>query len=56
MFFVREFTVRRHGRGLLFENGDFLRFLALSTYRFFDPHKVLRRIHDLSQPAFEHRL
>ena len=57
MLFVREFTVRKHERGLLFKNGDFVRFLAPATYRFFDP---LRRVDverfDLSQPAFEHRL
>ncbi len=57
MFFVREFTVRKHERGLLFENGDFVRFLAPSTYRFFDPRKRFEvERYDLSQPAFEHRL
>jgi hypothetical protein len=57
MLFIREFTVRKHERGLLFKNGDFVRFLAPAVYRFFDPR---RRIdverYDLSQPAFEHRL
>ena len=57
MLFVREFTVRKHERGLLFENGDFVRFLAPSTYRFFDPRKRIEvERYDLSQPAFEHRL
>ena len=57
MLFVREFTVRKHERGLLFENGDFVRFLAPSTYRFFDPRRRIEvERYDLSQPAFEHRL
>ena len=57
MLFIREFTVRKHERALLFKNGDFVRFLAPAVYRFFDPQ---RRIDverfDLAQPAFEHRL
>ena len=57
MLFLREFTVRKHERGLLFKNGDFERFLAPSTYRFFDPRKRVEvERYDLSQPAFEHRL
>jgi hypothetical protein len=57
MFFVREFTVCKHERGLLFKNGDFVRFLAPSTYRFFDPRKRFEvERYDLSHPAFEHRL
>jgi hypothetical protein len=57
MLFVREFTVRKHERGLLFKNGDFVRFLAPKTYRFFDPRKRIEvERYDLSQPAFEHRL
>jgi hypothetical protein len=57
MLFVREFTVCKHERGLLFENGDFLRFLAPGTYRFFDPRKRIEvERYDLSLPAFEHRL
>jgi hypothetical protein len=57
MFFVREFTVCKHERGLLFENGDFVRFLAPGTYRFFDPRKRLGvERYDASHPAFEHRL
>jgi hypothetical protein len=55
--FIREFTVRKHERAILFRNGDFERFLAPAIYRFFDPH---RRIDverfDLTEPAFEHRL
>ena len=57
MLFLREFVVRKHERGLLFKNGDFERFLAPSTYRFFDPLKRIEvESYDLSQPAFEHRL
>lgn len=57
MFFVREFTVCKHERGLLFRNGDFVRFLAPAVYRFFDPHTqfAVERF-DLSEPTFEHRL
>ena len=39
MLFVREFIVRKHERGLLFKNGDFVRFLAPGVYRFFDPRR-----------------
>jgi hypothetical protein len=57
MLFVREFTVRKHERGLLFKNGDFVRFLAPKTYRFFDPlERIEVERYDISQPAFEHRL
>ena len=57
MLFIREFTVRKHERGILFRNGDFERFLAPAVYRFFDPQKRLTvERFDLAQPAFEHRL
>ena len=57
MLFTREFTVRKHERGILFRNGDFQRFLAPAVYRFFDPKKRLDvERFDLTQPAFEHRL
>ena len=57
MLFIREFTVRKHERGILFRNGDFERFLAPAVYRFFDPKKRLTvERFDLAQPAFEHRL
>ena len=57
MLFTREFTVRKHERGILFRNGDFQRFLAPAVYRFFDPGKRLDvERFDLTQPAFEHRL
>jgi SPFH domain / Band 7 family len=57
MLFTREFTVRKHERGILFRNGDFQRFLAPAVYRFFDPKKRLDvERFDLTEPAFEHRL
>ncbi len=57
MLFFREFTVRKHERGILYRNGDFERFLAPAVYRFFDPKKRLSvERFDLAQPAFEHRL
>jgi len=57
VFYIREFVVHKHERGLLFRNGDFVRFLAPAVYRFFDPKKrVDVERFDLSQPRFEHRL
>lgn len=57
MLFIRQFTVRKHERGILLRDGDFERFLAPAVYRFFDPHKRLEvERFDLTQPAFEHRL
>lgn len=57
MLFIREFVVCKHERGLLFKNGDFLRFLAPAVYRFFDPGKryEVERF-DICEPTFEHRL
>jgi regulator of protease activity HflC (stomatin/prohibitin superfamily) len=55
--FIREFTVRKHERGILLRNGDFERFLAPAVYRFFDPQRRIEvERFDLTQPAFEHRL
>jgi hypothetical protein len=57
VLFIREFTVRKHERGILLRNGDFERFLAPAVYRFFDPHKRIEvERFDLTQPTFEHRL
>jgi len=57
VLFFREFTVRKHERGILLRNGDFERFLAPAVYRFFDPQRRLTvESFDLAQPAFEHRL
>jgi hypothetical protein len=55
--FIREFTVRKHERGILFRNGDFERFLAPAVYRFFDPKKRIEvERFDLTQARFEHPL
>jgi hypothetical protein len=57
VLFIREFTVRKHERGILLRNGDFERFLAPAVYRFFDPHGRLDvERFDLTEPKFEHRL
>ena len=57
MLFVQKFIVLKHERGLLFRDGDFVRFLEPGTYRF---HGLRRRYtverFDLSEPLFEHRL
>ena len=57
MIVMRKFIVKRNETGLLFKNGDFVRFLDSGTYRFLDP---LRRnsveVYDLSVPEFEHAL
>lgn len=57
MWFIQKFIVRKHERGLLFKDGDFIEFLAPGTYRYYD----LRRRYavqsfDLSVAAFGHRL
>ena len=57
MLFIREFTVRKHERGILLRNGDFERLLAPAVYRFFDPHgRIEVERFDLTQPQFEHPL
>ena len=57
MWFINKFIVRKHERGLLFKDGDFIKFLEPGTYRYFglnERHAVER--YDLSVAAFEHRL
>ena len=57
MLFTQKVIVRKHERGLLFKDGDFIQFLEAGTYRFFGRkarHTVDR--YDLSIPAFNHRL
>jgi regulator of protease activity HflC (stomatin/prohibitin superfamily) len=57
MFFHRKFIVRKHERGLLFKQGDFVRFLEPGIYRLFDPLMRLKvELHDIVSPQFEHRL
>ena len=57
MLFNQKFIVLKHERGLLFEDGDFIRFLEPGTYRFRGWRKryEVERF-DLTEPAFEHRL
>ncbi len=57
MLFTQKFIVRKHERGLLFKDGDFIEFLAPGTYHY----RGLRRRYeveryDLSNAVFEHRL
>jgi regulator of protease activity HflC (stomatin/prohibitin superfamily) len=57
MIFYRKFIVRKHERGLLFKQGDFVRFLEPGIYRLFDPLMRLKvELHDIVSPQFEHRL
>lgn len=57
MLFTQKFIVRKHERGLLFKDGDFIKFLAPGTYSYFSPRGRYRvERFDLSIPAFEHRL
>lgn len=57
MWFIQKFIVRKHERGLLFKDGDFIKFLAPGTYRYFTLRSryAVERF-DLSVAAFEHRL
>ena len=57
MLFSQKFIVRKHERGLLFRDADFVRFLEPGTYRF----NTLRRRYDVerfdvTEPAFTHAL
>ena len=57
MFFIRKFIVRKHERGLLFKQGDFVRFLEPGVFRLFDPlRRVHVELHNIAQPEFEHGL
>jgi regulator of protease activity HflC (stomatin/prohibitin superfamily) len=57
MIFYRKFIVRKHERGLLFKQGDFVRFLEPGIYRMFDPLMRLKvELHDIVWPQFDHRL
>jgi len=57
MLFVQKFIVRKHERGLLYKDGDFLQFLAPGTYRYFDARgRYTVERFDITKPAFEHRL
>jgi len=57
MLIFGKFIVRKNERGLLFKNGDFLKFLEPGTYHYFDPlRKIQLELYDLSVPEFSHRL
>ena len=57
MWFYSKFIVRKHERGLLFKDGDFIKFLAPGTYRYFSLRgRYAVESYDLSVAAFEHRL
>ena len=57
MWFMQKFIVRKHERGLLFKDGDFIKFLAPGTYRYFGlrARRTVERF-DLSAAEFIHRL
>ena len=57
MMVMRKFLVRKHERAMMFNKGDFVRFLAPGTYWEFDPlHRITVERFDITVPAFEHRL
>ena len=57
MFIVRKLLVRKHERALLFENGDFVRFLLPGAHYELDPLKrVSIELFNVAVPLFEHRL
>jgi regulator of protease activity HflC (stomatin/prohibitin superfamily) len=57
MWFVQKFIVRKHERGLLFKDADFVEFLMPGTYRCYGVrNRYSAERFDISQPAFEHRL
>ena len=57
MWFIQKFIVRKHERGLLFKDGDFIKFLAPGIYRFYDwKRRFAVERFDLSIAEFKHRL
>lgn len=57
MLFWKKIIVRKHERGLLFKDGDFINFLAPGTYHYFSLcHRYVVERFDLSDAAFDHRL
>ncbi len=57
MLFMQKFIVRKHERGLLFKDGDFIKFLAPGTYHFAGLRgRYAVERYDLSVAGFEHRL
>ncbi|MEM6638731.1 MAG: slipin family protein [Pseudomonadota bacterium] len=57
MALLQTFIVRKHERGLLFKDGDFLNFLDPGTYRFYGwRNRYAMEHYDLASAAFQHRL
>jgi len=57
MWFILKFIVRKHERGLLFKDGDFIQFLAPGEHRYVDWRcRFTVECFDLSEATFEHRL
>ena len=57
MMFYRKFIVRKHEIALLFKDGDFVKFLRPGVYRFVTiSRRYTVEVHDMTVPAFEHRL
>ena len=57
MSLFQKFIVRKHERGLLFKDGDFIRFLVPGNYRFFSVFSQYAiETYDLSEARFNHRL
>ena len=55
--FYNKYIVRKHERGLLFRDGDFVRFLGPGVYRFFGlTRRYLVERFDITIPQFGHRL
>ena len=57
MWFINKFIVRKHERGLLFKDGDFIKFLAPGTYRYFGRRRrfAVER-YNLAVAEFDHGL
>lgn len=54
---IRRFIVKKNERGILFKEGDFIRFLEPDTYHFLDPFKrITVETYDTSLPEFQHSL
>ena len=57
MFFMQKFFVRKHERGLLFKNGDFINFIMPGKYRLYAIwYRYAMERYDVSEPSFEHRM
>ena len=55
--FMSKFIVRKHERGLLFKDGDFINFIMPGKYRLYAIwYRYAMERYDVSEPSFEHRL